>query len=37
MGINAVQLAELHAQHAAKPAFVPVIVKGLGVTKRVAR
>jgi hypothetical protein len=37
MGITAVRRAKLHAQHAAKPASAPVILKGLGVTKRVAR
>jgi hypothetical protein len=35
MGITAVQRAKLHTQHAAKPA--PVILKGPGVTKPVAR
>jgi hypothetical protein len=37
MGITAVNRAKLHAQHAAKPASAPVILKGLGVTKLVAR
>jgi hypothetical protein len=37
MGITAVHRAKLHAQRAAKPSSAPVILKGLGVTKRVAR
>jgi hypothetical protein len=37
MGITAVRRAKLEAQHAAKPASAPVILKRLGVTKQVAR
>jgi trimeric autotransporter adhesin len=37
MGITAVRRAKLHAQHAAKPAAAPVILKGVGVTKPIAR
>ncbi len=39
MGITAVRRAKLNAQHAAKPSSVPapVILKGVGFTKRVAR
>lgn len=37
MGITAVRRAKLHAQRNAKPASAPVILKGLGVTKEVAR
>jgi hypothetical protein len=37
MGITAVHRAQLHAQHGAKPASAPVTLKGLGVTKQVAK
>jgi hypothetical protein len=37
MGINAVERAKLHAQHTTKSASAPVSLKGLGVTKQVAR
>jgi hypothetical protein len=37
MGITAVHRAKLRAQHGAKPASAPVTLKGLGVTREVAR